>query len=112
MTKRPTKRQVELLEYLRAFVATHGYGPSYREIQTALGYKSVSTVAIHIEGLVMSGKIRKKDHSARSLEIISNYSSLTDAQQKWLINRAQEIGFENAKRALRSYIALGNEPKP
>lgn len=104
MNKRPTKKQTELLEYLRAFIATHGYGPSYREIQKALGYSSVSTVATHIEGLIVAGKLRKKDYSARSLEVIHNSPSLNEQQQKWLIKRAEEMGFENAKSALRSYI--------
>lgn len=104
MSRRPSKKQAELLEYLRGFISTHGYGPSYREVQAALGYKSVSTVATHIEGLILAGKLRKKDNSARSLEIVHTSTKVTDAQQKWLIKKAEEIGFENAKKALSSYI--------
>lgn len=104
MAKRPTKKQTELLEYLKGFITTNGYGPSYREIQKALGYSSVSTVAVHIDGLVVAGKLVKKDRSARSLEIAHNTKSLTLEQQKWLINKAETMGFEHAKSALKSYV--------
>ena len=101
---RPTKKQAELLEYLKGFISVHGYGPSYREIQKALGYSSVSTVAIHIDGLVKAGKINKKDFSARSLEVVSDSNSLTESQQKWLLKKGHELGFENIKKALNSYV--------
>lgn len=68
---RTSKKQRELLEYIDDFIREHGYGPSYREIMRGLGYKSVSTVAVHIDGLITGGYIRKRDHSARSIEIIT-----------------------------------------
>ncbi|MBI3494616.1 hypothetical protein HY004_01365 [Candidatus Saccharibacteria bacterium] len=101
---RPTKKQTELLEYLKGFISSTGYGPSYREIQRALGYKSVSTVATHIDGLVKAGRLRKRDRSARSIEVVDVSSAVTEAQQKWLVKKANEIGFENAKSALNSYV--------
>ena len=72
MTERSTKRQKELLMYVDAFIKEHGYGPSYREVMNGLGYKSVSTVAIHIDGLISKGYLRKRDNSARSLEVVSS----------------------------------------
>lgn len=104
MPKRPTKKQAELLAYLKGFITTNGYGPSYREIQKALGYSSVSTVATHIDGLVKAGKLNKKDFSARSLEIVNDANNLTEQQQKWLLKKANEMGFENVKNALNAYI--------
>ena len=101
---RPTKKQTELLEYLKGFIGAACYGPSYREIQSALGYKSVSTVATHIDGLVKAGKIYKKDFSARSIEIADSSNTLTDWQQKWLLKKANELGFENAKNAMSAYV--------
>jgi SOS-response transcriptional repressor LexA len=67
---RPSKKQRELLAYLEAFIKQYGYGPSYREIMRALDYKSVSTVATHVDGLIARGLLRKKDNSARSLEVL------------------------------------------
>jgi len=90
---RSSKRQRELLNFVDTFIQGHGYGPSYREIMRALGYKSVSTVAVHIDGLMAKGYLSKRDRSARSLEVVtthlddaSTHKGPTPAQEKWIIN--------------------------
>lgn len=74
-TSRPTKKQRELLSFIDSFIKGNGYGPSYREVMRALDYKSVSTVATHIDGLITRGFLRKKDNSARTLEVVSQSST-------------------------------------
>ena len=93
MAERSTKRQKELLDYVDGFIQEHGYGPSYREIMNAIGYKSVSTVAIHIDGLITKGFLRKTDNSARSLEVVTTNAStatssksVSPAKEKWLVD--------------------------
>ncbi len=83
---RPSKKQRELFEFIKQFIAEQGYGPSYREVMRALDYKSVSTVAIHVDGLIAHGLLRKKDHSARSLEVVSeNVNKPQESEHiKWL----------------------------
>ncbi len=71
MENRPTKKQKELLSFIDGFIKGNGYGPSYREIMRALDYRSVSTVATHVDGLIARGWLRKKDNSARTLEVVS-----------------------------------------
>lgn len=66
-----TKKQRELLNYLAEFIEANNYAPSYREIMKALNYKSVSTIANHIDSLITKGYLSKRDNSARSLEIVS-----------------------------------------
>ena len=102
MTERSTKRQKELLMYVDAFIKEHGYGPSYREVMNGLGYKSVSTVAIHIDGLISKGYLRKRDNSARSLEVVSSdyktgsgpgsasRGSGGAAKEKWIVDAINE----------------------
>ena len=92
MTDRSTKRQKELLDFVDGFIQQYGFGPSYREIMNGLGYKSVSTVAIHIDGLITKGYLRKRDHSARSLEVVSTnvsanpkQAAVSPAKEKWLV---------------------------
>lgn len=92
---RPSKKQHELLDFIRGFIAEHGYGPSYREIMRSLDYKSVSTVAVHVDGLIAKGYLRKRDRSARSLEVVDAPGvkqvvaavSVLDAQ--WLVDTVQ-----------------------
>ena len=92
---RPSKKQKELLGFIDSFISGHGYGPSYREVMRALDYKSVSTVAIHIDNLIAKGHLRKRDHSARSLEVVTSVggASLTEkvtkAEEKWLIDQIE-----------------------
>ena len=71
MEQRPTKKQKELLSFIDGFIKGNGYGPSYREIMRALDYKSVSTVATHVDGLIARGWLVKKDNSARTLEVVA-----------------------------------------
>lgn len=92
-SERSTKRQRELLNFVDGFIQGHGYGPSYREIMRSLGYKSVSTVAVHIDGLISKGYLLKRDNSARSLEVVTTHlddapvrKGPTPAQEKWVIN--------------------------
>lgn len=91
---RPSKKQKELLSFIDGFITGHGYGPSYREVMRALNYKSVSTVAIHINSLIAKGHLRKNGRSARSLEVVSAMfedaaptSHVTKAQEKWLVGQ-------------------------
>lgn len=91
---RPTKKQRELLSYITNFIASHGYGPSYREIMRALDYKSVSTVAIHVDNLIARGHLRKRENSARSLELTNDSEPVVvltkqkaePSQEKWLVD--------------------------
>ena len=89
---RPTKKQRELLTFIDNFVSGHGYGPSYREIMRGLGYKSVSTVANHVDNLIARGHLTKGDHSARSLEVVGSSKEFTStkvrpAEEKWLVEQ-------------------------
>ncbi len=94
---RPSKKQKELLGFIDNFISGHGYGPSYREVMRALDYKSVSTVAIHIDNLITKGFLRKRDRSARSLEVLrpsaasASTESVSKSEEKWLIDRIEAV---------------------
>lgn len=93
-TVRPTKKQRELLRYIEQFIAENGYSPSYREIMKGCDYSSVATVAVHINNLIARGHLKKRDNSARSLEVTVDTSAtvvkpqvkITAANEKWLID--------------------------
>ena len=94
--QRPSKKQRELLTFIDGFIAGHGYGPSYREIMRALNYKSVSTVAVHVNGLIAKGHLIKRDRSARSLEVVKHVPGQAPkavkvgaADEKWLVDLIQ-----------------------
>lgn len=117
--QRSTKKQRELLNFVDSFIQGNGYGPSYREIMRALDYKSVSTVAVHIDGLIAKGYLNKRNRSARSLEVVTTHlndapvrNRPTPAQEKWLINAVTdrfdevETGFSQ-KTLDELYVLVG-----
>ena len=113
----PTKKQRELLLFIDGFIKGNGYGPSYREIMRALDYKSVSTVATHVDGLIALGLLRKRVNSARSLEVVGSaprlrsveVPSTTERDIRTKIVELQQLDTEEAKvdiAALRSALRI------
>lgn len=95
---RPTKKQRELLSFIEEFIAEHGYSPSYREIMNGMDYTSVATVSLHVGNLIRRGHLRKRDRSARSLEVVKRdgehtpEGAVTPASgEKWLIGRVETL---------------------
>ncbi len=93
---RPTKKQRELLGYIEQFIAEHGYSPSYREIMNGLSYTSVATVALHVGNLIKRGHLRKRDRSARSLEVVAvteeikiTSNKIAPGEEKWLVEKVE-----------------------
>lgn len=62
-----TKKQKMMLDFIDGFIKGHGYSPTLREIMQALDYKSVSTVAKHVDNLIVRGWLVKREGEARSL---------------------------------------------
>ncbi|HUS25927.1 MAG TPA: hypothetical protein VMY99_01090 [Nevskiaceae bacterium] len=119
---RPTKKQRELLSYIEQFINEHGYSPSYREIMNGLKYTSVATVALHVNSLIDRGQLRKRDRSARSLEVVAPTEEapklVTNAvkagEEKWLVEKIEyffhelEQAGEVAQEHLdRLYVLVG-----
>jgi hypothetical protein len=119
---RPTKKQRELLTYIETFIGEHGYSPSYREIMNGLNYTSVATVSLHVNNLIKRGHLKKRDHSARSLEVVklSEDTKITSNQikpgeEKWLVEKvehafvqAETTGGELAESGLdHLYVLIG-----
>lgn len=95
-TIRPTKKQRELLTFIEHFIGEHGYSPSYREIMSGLKYTSVATVALHVNNLIRRGHLRKRDHSARSLEVVRPTetarvvdNTIKPGEEKWLVEKVE-----------------------
>ena len=67
--KRKALKQQEILDYIIAFQAGHGYPPSVREIGAAVGLKSPSTVHFHLKGLEAAGLITKAEGKTRAITV-------------------------------------------
>ena len=80
-----TKKQKMMLDFIDGFIKGNGYSPTLREIMRALGYKSVSTVAKHVDNLVSAGLLDKRDGEVRSLVVRSA------EKEAWWKNLTREI---------------------
>jgi repressor LexA len=65
-----TKRQQEILDFIRGEVHRCGYPPSVREIGHAVGLSSSSTVHSHLAALEAKGFIRRDPSKPRALEVL------------------------------------------
>lgn len=64
-----TKRQKEVLDFLKSFIRERGYSPSLEEIGEALGMSSVASVHKHLTHLAEKGYIKHEQNRKRSIEV-------------------------------------------
>lgn len=65
-----TRKQKEILTYIKKFIVNHGYAPSVREIGAGVGLSSTATVFVHLKNLEKKGVIRQDKNKFRTLEIL------------------------------------------
>lgn len=68
--KKISKRQEDILAFIKEEVKTKGYPPSVREIGEAVGLASSSTVHGHLARLESKGLIRRDPTKPRAIEIL------------------------------------------
>jgi repressor LexA len=72
-----TKKQVEILSYIRGFIAENGYAPSYREVGAHFGISSTATVHEHVKNLERKGYLTSEPETARSIDVEPAPSTLS-----------------------------------
>ena len=71
-----SKKQSEILEYIKSQILNKGYPPSVRDICEAVDLKSTSSVHSHLETLEKNGYIRRDPTKPRAIEIIDDNFNL------------------------------------
>lgn len=72
-----SKKQQEILEYIKSQIINKGYPPAVREICQAVNLKSTSSVHSHLETLEKNGYIRRDPTKPRAIEIVDDEFNLT-----------------------------------
>ena len=67
-----TKKQSEILEYIKNEILNRGFPPAVREICDAVHLKSTSSVHSHLESLEKNGYIRRDPTKPRAIEILDD----------------------------------------
>ncbi|MFH1315555.1 MAG: transcriptional repressor LexA [Candidatus Uhrbacteria bacterium] len=71
-----TKKQSEILEFIKKYIDTNNFAPSYREIADNFGLSSPATIHQHIQAMVEKGVIEVDDCGcARSIEVVDQNTS-------------------------------------
>lgn len=65
-----TRRQEEILTYVKEYIVSHGYPPTVREIGKDLGVSSPATIHTHLNKLVEKGFIKKDSSKNRAIELL------------------------------------------
>ena len=71
-----SKKQSEILEYIKNEILNRGFPPSVREICEAVNLKSTSSVHSHLETLEKNGYIRRDPSKPRAIEIVDDNFNL------------------------------------
>ena len=71
-----TKKQSEILEYIKNEILNRGFPPAVREICDAVHLKSTSSVHSHLESLEKNGYIRRDPTKTRAIEILDDNFNL------------------------------------
>jgi SOS regulatory protein LexA len=69
-----TKRQKQVLDFIKSFRDKKGYAPSLEEIKRHLHLSSVSTVHHHVRSLEESGYLKKQENLPRSIDVYETQS--------------------------------------
>ncbi len=76
-----TKRQEEILEFIKTHVEKSGFPPTILEIQKEFSFKSPNAVQDHIRAIERKGLIRRSPNKWRGLELVGTAKTKNEAAQ-------------------------------
>lgn len=109
-----SKKQSEILEYIKSEILQRGYPPAVREICEAVNLKSTSSVHSHLETLEKNGYIRRDPTKPRAIEIIDDTFNLTrrDMVQVPIIGRVAAGDPLFAQENIEEYFPIPSDFMP
>lgn len=114
-----TKREKEVLDFIKVSTQINGFAPTLKEIRSHLELRSISTVHEHIQNLKRKGMLSKEMSQPRSLRIIDqkmDCEDLIEVSLVYSLNDNSVLENLNSSRLLKvhklmlkdegSYIAI------
>src|SRR6266704_1851059 len=71
-----TKKQQQILDFIRRCQQGTGVTPSLREIAAHFGFRSMSSAVDHVRLIQNKGFIKSDPHKARSMRVLTPFQSL------------------------------------
>ena len=98
-----SKRQAAIYDYIRSYTESHGYPPSVREIGSAVGLKSPSTVHMHLKALEELSLIKRDPKKPRTIDVTKAASEPSDN----LATVSQDLSHNTISLPLVGRVAAG-----
>jgi repressor LexA len=86
-----TRRQKEVLDFIRDFVADRGYSPSYEEMAAGLQLASIATIHKHVQALEAKDYLKRNFNQSRSLAVTDRYLAEQQAYRQSAAPAAPEV---------------------
>jgi repressor LexA len=80
-----TKRQKQMVDYLKNYIDENGYAPTLAEVGEYFGLSSLATVHKHLRNLENKGFISRTHNHSRALEIASQTNGRQGARELHLL---------------------------
>ena len=101
MTERPlTKRQAEILDYLRSEIDRRGLPPTIREIGEEFGIRSTKGVEDHLAALERKGCIAREKGKSRAIEILDRPDLLLSPRLQDVLDARLRLSVNSARLAI------------
>jgi len=101
-----TRRQDEVLEYLKEYINENGYAPCVRDICLALNLKSTSTAHAHLTKLEKKGYISRDPAKPRTIMILDGSASKPRMVSVPVVGRVAAGTPITAVENIEEYISL------
>ena len=100
-----SKRQQSIYDFICAYTKSHGYPPSVREIGSAVGLASPSTVHMHLKTLEDRGYIHRDSKKPRTIEVVEDLDVATGGAR--LANVDEDVSHNTITLPLLGRVAAG-----
>ncbi len=75
----------QILEFIESFIKENGYPPSVREIGSAVGFKSSSTIHSYLKKLEDDGKLSQSSSKTRSIKLLTETDDRHDLTTEHMV---------------------------
>lgn len=86
-----TKRQKEVLEFVKKHISVKGYAPSLEEVKKHFKLSAISTAHHHIKALVEGGYLLKNEYHPRAISVKKPQEGITEIPLVGTISAGQPI---------------------
>ncbi len=107
-----TNRQLDVLDFIKRFIASEGHSPTVREIAAGLALKSPSTAQEHLKALVQNGMITMDKQKSRTIELLVQNEYVKTSDNTVNIPLLERVFFEVPKKFLEIPIFMTKNYDP